>query len=145
MCCINSGNNLHMFCAAALSRSAGCNISRLGTDHFAGAIRNVCHAANVLLPAASSGLQVPDGALGRLSPPSPATSTGPQLMGTGEGVAEPLEVRNAQLWPKPGLGAGSSSRLRSLDAGCNGSLPCCCCHPGKARALLSCQNVHSVI
>lgn len=38
MCCINSGNNLHMFCAAALSHSAGCNISRLGTDHFAGTI-----------------------------------------------------------------------------------------------------------
>lgn len=116
MCCINSGNNLHMFRAAALSRSAGCNISRLGTDHFAGAIRNVCQAANVLLPAASSGLQVPDGALGRLSPPSPATSTGPQLMGTGEGAAEPLEIRNARLWPMPG--PGSRELQPSLLPGC---------------------------
>lgn len=103
MCCINSGNNLHMFCAAALSRSAGCNISRLGTDHFAGTTRNVCHVANVLLPAESSGLQVPDGALGWLSPPSPATSL--QLMGTGEGAAELWEGRDARPWPKPGPGS----------------------------------------
>lgn len=81
MCCINSGNNLRMFCAAASSRSAGCNTSQLDADHFAGT--GIMYVMELMccswLQSANYGSLMLHSM--NHSPQSPVATADPQLMG----------------------------------------------------------------